>query len=102
MKVSILIVLAILLAACGPREIGEGSTAEASNPPGATGADMLRLPMSGANNTQKLLYWVNHPDVVQNIQNWRREKFYKSLGIAPNPEDPAYREVPKQKSPFRQ
>lgn len=102
MKILILLLFAILIAGCGPREIGEGSALEAASPPEATGADMLRLPMSGANNTQKLLYWVNHPDVVQNVQNWRREQYRRAMGLAPSPEDPAYREVPRQKSPFRQ
>lgn len=90
------------VAACGPREIGEGSTQELSGPREAAAVEALRLPVSGANNTQRMLYWTNRPDVMQNMQKWRHEKIRRSLGLAPSPEDPAYREVPKQRSPFRQ
>lgn len=90
----------LFLCACGPREIGEGSSPELSGPVQASGADMLRMPMAGANNTQKLLYWLNRPDVMQSVQEWRANQFRRSLN--PSPEHPSYREIPKQRSPFRQ
>lgn len=96
------LLLLLGLAACGPREIGEGSSQELSGPREASAVDTLRLPIPGANNTQKMLYWANKPDVMQNMQKWRNEKMRRVLGLAPSPEDPAYREIPKQRSPFRQ
>lgn len=99
---ALILIFSLSVCACGPKEIGEGSSFVGTDPPEASGAEMLRLPMSGANNTQKFLYWVNHPTVMQNVQNWQREKYLRSMGLKPNPEDPAYREVPKQRSPFRQ
>lgn len=96
------LLLLLGLAACGPREIGEGSTLDLSGPADAASVDTLRLPMTGANNTQRMLYWANRPDVMQNVQKWRHERLRHSLGLNPSPEDPAYREVPKQRSPFRQ
>lgn len=68
----------------------------------ATAADQMRLPMTGANNTEKILYYYNRPDVMEGMQSWRKNWFYKKMGIKPSPEDPAYRETPMQKSPFRQ
>ncbi len=96
------LLLLLGIAACGPREIGEGSAQELSGPNGVSAVDTLRLPMSGANNIQKMLYWANHPEVAQNMQKWRQEKLRRLSGLAPSPEDPAYREIPKQRSPFRQ
>lgn len=100
---AILILMVLSLCACGPKEIGEGSAdAIPSAPAGYAPIDSLRLPMYGTNNTQKLLYWINRPDVMQNVQSWQRSRYRAAMGLAPGPDDPAYREAPKQRSPFRQ
>lgn len=92
----------LLLCACGPREIGQGS----SEPPSGEGnysvAEQMRQPMTGFNNTQRMLYHYNRPDVMEKVRNWRIDQFQRQMGIAPSPDDPAYRAVPKQKSPFRE
>lgn len=94
--------LCFLLCACGPRDIGQGmAEPEASaGAGGATTAELMRYPLTGANNTQKLLYYTNRPDVMESVQKWRVKEFQQRLGI--QPEDPEYRAVPKQRSPFRQ
>ena len=94
-------ILTILLAGgCGPKEPGTGLSSDAALAPRPTSAELLRQPITGMNNTQKMLYWQNRPDVMENIQNWRLGVMKHKMGISP--EDPAYREVPKQLSPFRQ
>lgn len=99
----ILLLLGFLfLSGCGPREIGEGTSDLPASTPEASASDMLRYPMTGMSNTQKMLYWQNRPDVMENVQAWRREQYRRQLGLAPDPADPAYREVPKMRSPFRQ
>lgn len=60
----------------------------------------MRLPMAGMNNTQRLLYWYNNPDVMVNLQQSQMQFYRRQMGIAP--EDPKYREIPAQRSPFRQ
>lgn len=92
----------IFVAGCGPKEIGEGSSYYAPIPQEASAADIMRYPVTGMNKTQKLLYWHNKPDVMESVQNWKLGLIRKHMGIAPSPEDPAYREIPKQRSPFRQ
>ena len=79
-------VLTALLAACGPKDIGTGTSEPDTMPAGVSGADSMRQPMTGNNSTQTMLYYFNRPDVMQAI----------------SPEDPAYRAVPRQRSPFRQ
>lgn len=96
----LLLLLICAIAACGPREVGQGSSQEQAMTPEATGADLLRLPMTGMNNTQKMLYWQNRPDIMASVQKFRMDQLRRRLGIAP--EDPEYRAVPKQRSPFRQ
>lgn len=102
LKIPVAVVILAALASCGPREIGEGSSPEAALTPEATGADLLRLPMTGMDNNQKMLYWQNRPDVMASLQKFRMEQYRRRMGFAPAPEDPAYREFPKQRSPFRQ
>lgn len=93
----------LCLGACGPKEIGQDAAPEPLDPPCVSSMDNLRLPMSsGASNTQKMLYWINRPDVMQNVQNWQRSQYRRAMGLAPDPEDEAYREIPQQRSPFRQ
>lgn len=95
-----LFILLLSCAACGPKEIGYGSADDARNPPEPNGAEMLRLPMTGMSNVQHMLYWQNRPDVMANIQKSHSARLYRALGISP--ENPAWREIPAQKSPFRQ
>lgn len=61
---------------------------------------MMRFPMMGANQREKMLYYYNRPDVMQRVQELNRLGYMQRMGI--NPEDPAYRAVPKQASPFRE
>lgn len=75
-------------------------SAEPVTPPEASGANMLRQPMTGMSNIQHMLYWQNRPDVMANTQKWQTTKMRSILGASP--EDPAWREVPKQRSPFKQ
>lgn len=103
--------LVLLLAAsggmggCGPKDIGEGSSARYdSQPQGVSVEDQLRYPIYGSNNTQRMLYMQNRPDVMANVQQWRINQFRRANGFdnTTDPEDPQYRAVPKQRSPFRQ
>ncbi len=101
-KTALIGLLSCCLAACGPREIGEGTSHNTRLPPEATGADLLRFPMTGMDNNQKMLYWQNRPDVMAGMQKIRMREFRRRMGLAPEPEDPDYRSLPKQRSPFRQ
>lgn len=90
---------------CGPKDIGAGTSSESESPPqGVSVEDGLRYPMYGSGNTQRMLYYQNRPDVMTNVQQWRMMQFRRmnGMGNAVNPEDPEYRAVPQQRSPFRQ
>lgn len=60
----------------------------------------MRLPMTGASNTQRMLYYYNRPEIMQQMRSMQLSRYNRMLGISP--EDPAYRSVPEQRSPFRQ
>lgn len=90
------------LSGCGPREIGEGTASTSSAAPESSAADLMRQPVIGMDRTQRLLYWQNRPDVAAKTQDWRLGLMRKYMGLKPAPDDPAYRETPKQRSPFRQ
>ena len=91
------------LAACGPKEIGAGSSVESTEAGGgAPSAELMRYPMTGANARERMLYLSNRPDIMQQVQDWRIRSYQRMMGVQPSPEDPAYRAVPKQRSPFRQ
>lgn len=99
----------LCLCACGPKEIGEGSSSDAagsySAPSGGghtTAAEMMRYPMTGASPVERRLYYSTRPDIMERVQDWRLQQFRNQTGMQPSPEDPAYRAVPKQRSPFRQ
>lgn len=100
-KTAILLALVILYG-CGPKEIGEGSAYRTETPRDASVAEDMRFPMTGINHTQQKLYYYTRPDIVENFQDWKLQQYRKMMGASPNPEDPAYRETPKQRSPFRQ
>ena len=92
-----------MLAACGPKEIGQGSSQESAGAGGgAPAAELMRYPMTGTNLRERMLYLHNRPDVMQRVQDWRLQNYQRMMGAEPSPEDPAYRAVPKQRSPFRQ
>lgn len=103
----LLLCLPPALAACGPKEVGEDMSddyALSGSHDRLSNAEAMRYPVTGAGNIQERLYHYNRPAVMENVQNWRLGQYRRMMGIAPetNPEDPAYRAVPKQKSPFRQ
>lgn len=91
------------LGGCGPREIGTGSSGESgASGGGASSAELMRYPMTGASTRERMLYLSNRPDVMQQVQDWNLQGYQRRMGVQPSPEDPAYRAVPKQRSPFRQ
>ncbi len=93
------------LGGCGPKDIGAGSSSESdSQPQGVSVEDQLRYPVYGSNNTQRMLYYQNRPDVMVNMQKLRMQQFRRMNGLDTDvsPEDPQYRSVPKQRSPFWQ
>lgn len=97
--------LCLQLTACGPKDVGTG-TADVDNPPvGISAADALRLPMTGTAPIQRRLYYQNRPDIMQQVQDYRSREFrrhFNAVHGGVSPEDPAYREVPRQRSPFKQ
>lgn len=91
------------LAACGPKDIGTGTSSDyAAASPGMAPEEQLRYPMTGMSNTQRMLYHVNRPDVMSQMQQWQINRFSRLNGDKPDPAEPEYRAVPKQRSPFRQ
>lgn len=98
--------LAFALAAlpgCGPKDIGAGSSEESVGTGGGQpSAELMRYPVTGASPRERMLYFNNRPDVMQQVQDWRLQSFQRRMGVQPSPEDPAYRATPKQPSPFRQ
>lgn len=93
---------ALALAGCGPRDIGAGSSSDEERGAALSAAEQLRYPVTGTNNTQRMLYYYNRPDVMSRMRDWRISSFNRRAGAQPSPEDPAYRAAPKQRSPFRQ
>ena len=98
----VICVLAALLAACGPKDIGTGTSEPDTVPAGVSGADSMRQPMTGNNSTQTMLYYFNRPVVMQSMQRSQFNMYMRHMGRDISPEDPAYRAVPRQRSPFRQ
>ena len=92
----------LALAGCGPRDIGAGSSSDEERGAALSSAEQMRYPMTGTNNTQRKLYYNNQPDDMYRVQYCRINQFRRLTGGQPAPEDPTYRAVPKQRSPFRQ
>lgn len=90
--------------ACGPRDVGEGTSTPPSEMPGVSVEDQLRFPVTGTNAVQQRLYWQTRPDMMEQTQQWQHQKWQRATGAAleKNPESPQYRAVPQQRSPFRQ
>ena len=80
--------LAALLAACGPRDIGTGTSEPDTTPAGVSGADTMRQPMTGNNSTQTMLYYFNRPDVMQSMQRSQFNTYMRHMGRDIPPEDP--------------
>lgn len=98
-----LIFCILLLAACGPKDIGTG-TSEAyyndlAREPSSSVAEHARYP-SGGNLTQQRLYMLNQPGVQVQLQSRQRNFFNRQAGISPMDEQKKM-ETPKQRSPFR-
>lgn len=97
------LVAVFALAGCGPADIGTGSSSDhVAASPGLAPEEQLRYPMTGMSNTQHMLYHVNRPEVMHRMQQWQMSRFSRLNEQKPDPRDPAYRAVPKQRSPFRQ
>lgn len=97
--------LFLTLAACGPKDIGTGTSDPDMAPPGVSSVENLRQPMTGANPIQRRLFFYNQPHIMMQMQqsgldNYRRYINRHNGGV--DPESPEYREVPRQRSPFRQ
>lgn len=100
-----LLLTLVLLAACGPKDIGTGTSEPDGDPVGVSSADNLRPAFTGANPIQRRLFFYNQPNVMMQMQQSRLDAYHRYInryhnGV--NPESPEYREVPRQRSPFRQ
>ena len=97
MKKFLFAALCLALAACGPKDVGEG--ASSALPVSSPAQDLLsqaRYPMDG-NRIQQRLYVLNQPQVIETMQ--QRQKDLLRRGAAPS----GYENLtPKQASPFRQ
>lgn len=89
----------LLLCACGPRNIGEGSTPEPDDHVAMDSAQELRYPVDGS-RTQQRLYLFNHPGAaIQRVELQRAQMLHRMGLDAPND----YTNLqPRQASPFRQ
>lgn len=100
------LLFSLTLAACGPKDIGTGTAEPDSAPPGVSSVDSLRQPVTGANPIQRRLYFYNQPHIMMQMQQSGLDTYRRYInryrGDGVNPESPAYREVPRQRSPFRQ
>lgn len=91
--------LALTLAACGPKDISEGTTiADYGTNPASEPEAHLRYPVDG-NRLQQRLFLLNQPQVMESMQQRQRDYFHRRAGVKPSFGEPL---VPKQPSPFRQ
>lgn len=107
-KILIACLACLSLCACGPKDIGTGTSSDGSYngaPSGgrANNVDDLRYALTGSNNIQQRLDYYNRPAVMFQMQEWQKQQLRRpGSPAAVDPADPSYREVPKQRSPFRQ
>lgn len=94
-----LLLTALCLSGCGPREVTEGISDDYSYNPGREPEDALRYPIDN-NRLQQRLYLMNQPDRMVYNQQRQRELFLRYRGFRPDTSDPM--EIPKQRSPFRE
>ncbi|MBO4369177.1 MAG: chemotaxis protein [Desulfovibrio sp.] len=89
---------------CGPKDIGNETVVEENTPTSVSAAEQMRYPMFGTDANQRMLFLNNKMDTMVLKQAIIRNA--KTPGttspVSVSPEDPAYRAVPKQQSPFRQ
>ena len=103
----LLIVLVLCLASCAPQDISSSGgkvDAEYYGPPGPDTAAEMRYPTLGSLNyrREKQLYNMSNPSYFEAMQEWRMREFKRRMNRGRSAEDPSYREVPRQKSPFRE
>lgn len=97
---TLLILCVFALCACGPKEIGQGTSSDRPSGKGNfSAAEVMRKPMTGSSRTEQLLYYYNKPEVMERMRAWQIDQYNRRMGIAP--ENPEYRSIPKQQSPFR-
>ncbi|HJA78116.1 chemotaxis protein [uncultured Desulfovibrio sp.] len=107
-RIAILLPLLLTLAllpACGPKDIGTGTSEPDGEALGVSSVDSLRQPFTGANPIQRRLYYYNQPNIMMQMQQARLDAYRNYINRyhnRVNPESPEYREVPRQRSPFRQ
>ncbi len=97
------LVLACILGACAPQDISTGSSERADReyyrPEGPSSQDALRLPMpASGGGKERYLYYASKPTVMENMQNWNRQRLYGSAQA----ERDRLLSAPKRRSPFRQ
>lgn len=98
--------LAIFSAACAPKDISSDSERVDREYYGNGGPEPLadaRYPIPGVSSKKdKYFYLMSQPSVMENVQDWRVRRFTRGYSGTNNPEHPSYREVPRERSPFRQ
>ena len=98
-----LLLACLAAAACGPKDIGEGSSQDSGLPHApAPAVETMRMPMTGEGAIQRMLYDFNRPEVADYRIKRHQMGLRQGTGAAIDPEDPAYRATPRQRSPFRQ
>lgn len=103
-------VLLLGLASCAPQDISSSGgkvDAEYYGPPGPDTAAEMNYPTLGSLNyrREKQRYNMSNPSYFEAMQEWRMQEFKRRMNrdrTAKEAEHPSYREVPKQKSPFRE
>lgn len=99
----IIILATCLLGACGPKDIGQGSSSDYYNDsarePSSSTAEHSRYPVDG-NRVQQRLFLLNQPAVQTQLQDRQRNFMNRRMGIAPGTDSET--QVPKQASPFRE
>ena len=103
MKKLLFLIFTFCLCSCGPREPGQGLAAD---PPPARGgygaAESMRLPLTGSNHNERLLYYYNRPEMVDTVRRWQNEQFRRHNGENPADAQPAFQGMERTPSPFRQ
>lgn len=98
------VLLLTTLAACGPKEVGEGMSSDyynaSSREPSTSVAEHSRYPTDGTAPVQRRLFLMNQPVEQQRVIQRHRDYMNHRLGINPDQPQPMD-EQPKQRSPFR-
>ncbi len=109
---ALLLALLLFCASCAPKDISSGGAdvdARYYGPPGPDTNAEMRYPTTGSLNykREKQLYNMSNPSYFEAMQEWRMNEFKRRMDrrsgmSSTSPENPSYREKPKQKSPFRE